>query len=221
MIDFHTHTFFSDGVLSPAEHVRRALVAGYKTLGITDHVDASNLEFVYTSMLNFIRSIENSGWDIKIIPGIEITHVPASKIEGTVSKARDMKIPLVIVHGETAVEPVEKGTNRAAIEAGVDILAHPGLILEEDVKRASELGINLEITARKGHSITNGLVAKLAKKYDARLVLDSDTHAPGDLLSESFRTSVMYGCGMESAQVAGLEKNMADLSEKLIKRICK
>ena len=78
--------------------------------------------------------------------------------------AKDMKIPLIVLHGETVVEPLEKGTNRAAIESGIDILAHPGLISEEDVKLAAKLNVNLEITTRKGHSLTNGHVAKLAVK---------------------------------------------------------
>ena len=38
MYDFHTHTFLSDGVLSPIELIRRALVRGYKAMAITDHV---------------------------------------------------------------------------------------------------------------------------------------------------------------------------------------
>jgi putative hydrolase len=219
MIDFHTHTFLSDGALSPAEHVRRAVVAGYKVIGLTDHVDFSNIENVYESMVKIINELKDCGWDIKVIPGVEITHVPVSKIEKIVTQARNLKIPLVIVHGESPVEPVEKGTNRAAIESKVDILAHPGLILEEDVKKAAELGINLEITARKGHSITNGHVAKLAKKYNAKLVLDSDSHSHTDFLNETFRQTVLRGCGMETGQVNNLEENMIELSKILLQRI--
>jgi histidinol phosphatase-like PHP family hydrolase len=174
MIDFHTHTFLSDGALSPAEHIRRAYVAGYKIIGITDHVDFTNIEFVFESIIKSINMINESGWDIKVIPGVEITHVPAKKIEKLVQKARDIKIPLVIVHGETPVEPVEKGTNRAAIDSHVDILAHPGLILEDDIKMASSNKVNLEITARKGHSLTNAHVAKLAIRHNAGLVLDTE-----------------------------------------------
>ncbi|WP_429885909.1 PHP domain-containing protein, partial [Geoalkalibacter halelectricus] len=46
MIDLHTHTLFSDGELIPAELIRRAAVAGYTALAITDHVDLSNLDFI-------------------------------------------------------------------------------------------------------------------------------------------------------------------------------
>ena len=43
-------------------------------------------------------------------------------------RARALGAQIVLVHGETIVEPVPPGTNHQAIEAGVDILAHPGLI---------------------------------------------------------------------------------------------
>ncbi len=46
MYDFHTHTFLSDGVLSPIELIRRALVQGYKAMAVTDHVGLGNVEYV-------------------------------------------------------------------------------------------------------------------------------------------------------------------------------
>jgi len=219
MIDFHSHTLLSDGILLPAEHVRRAYVAGYKVLGVTDHVDFSNINFVYDSMLKFMETIKECGWDIKVIPGIEITHVPAKKIEKIVSMARDMKIPLIIVHGETTVEPVEKGTNKAAIEACVDILAHPGLILKEEVELAKRNNVNLEISARKGHSITNGHVAKLAAIIDASMVCDTDSHAPSDLFTETFRKAVLKGTGLENENILKIENNIKNLAEKILARI--
>jgi len=216
MIDFHTHTFFSDGVLSPSEHVRRAYVKGYKVIGITDHVDFSNIKFVCDSMNEFIESMKGNNWDIKIIPGVEITHVPVNKMEKIITLARDLKIPLIIVHGETPVEPVEKGTNRAAIDCNVDILAHPGLIKEEDMKKASQNGVNIEITARKGHSITNGHVAKLAVKYNAPMVVNTDTHAPDDFFTPEFRQTVIKGAGLDEINIDLIEKNITAFSQKIL-----
>jgi histidinol phosphatase-like PHP family hydrolase len=46
MIDLHTHTIFSDGELIPSELVRRAEVKGYTAIGLTDHVDFTNIEHV-------------------------------------------------------------------------------------------------------------------------------------------------------------------------------
>ena len=44
------HTFLSDGVLSPVELIRRAHVAGYRVMAITDHVGAGNLEYVLNTL---------------------------------------------------------------------------------------------------------------------------------------------------------------------------
>ena len=60
---------------------------------------------------------------------------------------------------------MQKGTNRAAIEAGADIVSHPGIISTEDLLLAKEKGVALEITSRKGHSLSNGHVAKEAIKF--------------------------------------------------------
>ena len=51
MIDLHTHTFFSDGALVPAEHVRRVEVLGYTAIAITDHADSSNIHFLIPNLL--------------------------------------------------------------------------------------------------------------------------------------------------------------------------
>ena len=46
LYDFHTHTFLSDGVLLPIELIRRAAVAGYTAVAVTDHASAGNLSHV-------------------------------------------------------------------------------------------------------------------------------------------------------------------------------
>lgn len=215
LIDFHTHTFFSDGELSPAEHIRRAAVAGYYAVGITDHVDYSNYEHVFDSVKKMTDAVRKSGWNIIAIPGVEFTHVPAALIGDLTKKARDFGIKLIVVHGETIAEPVEPGTNRAAIEAGVTILAHPGLITEADAVMAAENGVYLEITSKKGHSLTNGHVYKTAKKAGAALVLDSDAHSDSDFLSPEYAKAVLAGCGMNEIDIQAVFNNNSELLKRL------
>ncbi|HUV50076.1 MAG TPA: histidinol phosphate phosphatase domain-containing protein [Anaerolineae bacterium] len=195
MIDLHTHSIFSDGALIPSELVRRAEFAGLKGIGITDHGDLSNLDFIIPRIVAIAEEL-NRVLKIKVIPGIEITHVHPSLIANNVRKARSLGAKIIIVHGETIVEPVAAGTNRAALEADIDILAHPGMISEEDVLTAKEKGIFLEISARKGHSLTNGHVAKLAGKIGAKLVINTDAHDPGDLIDKSMAQRIVCGAGL-------------------------
>jgi putative hydrolase len=195
MIDLHTHSLFSDGSLIPSELIRRLETMGYLAVAITDHVDSSNLDHVVPRIVRVAEEL-NHAQSVKVIPGVELTHVPPVFIPSLVRRAREMGARLVVIHGETILEPVAPGTNRAGIEAGADILAHPGLIRPEEVKLAASKGVFLEITGRKGHSMTNGHVAKLATEAGARLVLNSDSHAPRDFMTEEFARKVSQGAGL-------------------------
>lgn len=214
MIDLHTHSLLSDGVLLPSELIRRAYVNGYKALAITDHVDSSNIDFVVPRIVEVVNAVAGHS-QIKVIAGAEITHVPPKLIEKLVSKARELGAKIVVVHGETVVEPVAPGTNRAAIDAGADILAHPGLISKEDAVRAREKGVALEITSRKGHSLSNGHVLRIAIETGATVIINTDTHEPEDLITPYRAKIVLRGAGADEEAVKQIFAN----SQKLIDRI--
>jgi len=200
MIDLHCHSIFSDGELLPSELVRRVEILGYKAIAITDHADASNLEHILCNLLNTLKDI-NQYSATRLLPGVELTHVRPAVILRLTEEARRLGARLVVCHGETIVEPVCPGTNRAAIEAGVDILAHPGLISPEDVQKAAQKRVFLELSGRKGHSLTNGHVARLAVEYGAPLVINSDGHAPSDFMTKEFARKVGLGAGLSMSQI--------------------
>ena len=216
MFDFHTHTFLSDGVLSPIELIRRAGVRGYRVIGVTDHVGPGNVEHVVKTLVTDCRAA-SSRWNILALPGVEITHVPKEDIDEVARTAKGLGAKLVVVHGETPVEPVEPGTNLAAILSdSVDMVAHPGLIEPEDARLASERGVFLEISARKGHSLANGHVVKVAAQAGALIVLDSDAHAPEDLLTPEITQKVALGAGLDTEEAhLLLSKNPERLLAKL------
>jgi putative hydrolase len=214
MIDLHTHSLFSDGELLPSELIRRFEEMGYSCVAITDHVDSSNLDFVVPRMVQVAKDL-NPRQSVRLIPGVEITHVPPVLIESLVIRARELGAEIVLVHGETIVEPVPEGTNKAAILSGVDILAHPGLISREDVELAVEKGVYLEISSRQGHSLTNGHVARLAKDFGARLVLNSDAHRISDLMTRQFAHRVARGSGLGDDAIDELLANSRNLVDRI------
>jgi putative hydrolase len=217
LYDFHTHTSLSDGDLSPVESIRRAVVNNYAAIGITDHASTGEMERIIKE-LTVVCALARQYWKILAIPGIELTHVPVQAIAQSAKKAKEFGAWLVVVHGETIVEPVEKGTNRAAIlSPDVDILAHPGILTMEEATLAAERDVFLEISARPGHSFGNGLVASLARKAGAKLLVDSDTHTVGELLTESFARDVARGSGLDDAACKEiLEENPQILVKKLL-----
>jgi putative hydrolase len=213
MIDLHTHSLFSDGVLVPSELVRRAVMKGYEIIAITDHADASNLDFTIPRVAAACKEL-NRRWKITALPGIELTHIPPETFTELTQRARSLGAAIVVAHGETLVEPVHPGTNRAAIEAKVDILAHPGLITKEEASLAAKNGVCLEISTRKGHSLSNGHVAKLAIEAGAQLVLDTDTHEPGDLVEDEQAGRILLGAGLNGEQVDLVFRNSRELAAK-------
>lgn len=213
MIDLHTHTTFSDGELIPAELIRRAKVAGYKAIAITDHADASNIEFIVKNVRRLTDAYAHY-FDVEVLAGVELTHVPPALMASFADMAREAGAQIIVAHGETVVEPVVQGTNLAAIEARVDVLAHPGLITEIEVKLAAEYGVALEITTRRGHSYANGHVAALARRLGAKLVIDNDAHAPGDLVSRELRSRVGLGAGLSQDDIAQAALNAWEIVER-------
>ena len=102
-----------------------------------------------------------------------------------------------MVHGETVTEPVAPGTNRASAEdPEIDVLAHPGFITLEEAQLAKDNGVLIEVTGRMGHNITNGHVVNMARAVGADMVIDSDTHAPENLMDEKAALVVALGAGM-------------------------
>ncbi len=217
IIDLHTHSLFSDGELLPAELIRRAEATGYKAIAITDHVDPSNIDFVIPRIVNVIKKIKQH-ISIEAIPGAEITHVPPHIIPEIVKEARHLGAKIVVVHGETIVEPVTPGTNRAAIEANADILAHPGIISTEDLLLAKEKGVTLEITSRKGHSLSNGYVAKEAMKFGVPLCINTDAHSPSDLITREMAIKILQAAGIEGNRIDMIFENAKALVEKALRR---
>lgn len=213
-IDLHTHSIFSDGELLPSELARRADVLGHRALAITDHVDASNIQ-IASQIAEAVNDIRDN-WDINVIPGVEITHTPIEVIDKLANKARKHGAEIVVVHGETIVEPVKPGTNRMAAESpSVDIIGHPGLITPEEVEIAIDNDVFLEISARNGHCLGNGHVVKLGLEMGANLVLDTDTHAPGDLIDYELAERIARGAEVPESEIPKLLK---DNPEKILKK---
>ncbi|MCF8056143.1 MAG: histidinol phosphate phosphatase domain-containing protein [Desulfocapsa sp.] len=214
MIDLHTHTLFSDGALVPAEHLRRVAVLGYKAVAITDHADSSNLDFIIPRIVQAAKDL-NPHSNTRLLPGIELTHVPPALIGPLTLKARKLGALVVVAHGESPVEPVTPGTNLAAIEAKVDVLSHPGFITEAEMQLAKDNNVMVELSGRKGHSLTNGHVAKLGIKIGTTLVVNADAHDPGDFLTAEMARKVALGAGLTVAQYDSLRADMQNFVDTL------
>ncbi|MBE3069353.1 MAG: histidinol phosphate phosphatase domain-containing protein [Planctomycetes bacterium] len=213
MIDLHTHTLLSDGDLIPTELARRAEVLGFRALAMTDHVDTVLAETVVPLLVQAARDLAPA-MAMKVIAGAEVTHCRPEHIARVVERCRALGARIVVVHGETPSEPVIRGTNRAAIEAGCDILAHPGLITEADARLAAERGVLLEVSGRAGHCLGNGHVVQTARRAGAQVIFGSDTHEPWNLRTRSDAEYVLACAGLGPDEVAAA----FEAAERLVSR---
>jgi len=71
-IDLHTHTYHSDGVLSPTQLVEKAKEAGLSAIAITDHDSINGIEE---------GLVVGKKLGVEVIPGVEITSFPDEKHE--------------------------------------------------------------------------------------------------------------------------------------------
>lgn len=205
------HSLFSDGELLPSELARRAANLNHEVIAITDHVDYSNVEQI-PQIQKAIDDI-NANWNIKVVLGAEVTHVPTESIDRVAKNAKDLGAQIVVVHGETLNEPVIEGTNYAAVNSEyVDILGHPGLITYEEAQIAKENGVYLEISARSGHCLGNGHVANIASEVGNKLLVNTDTHSPDNLITFEKSYEIALGAGLSKKEaMAAIVDNPREL----------
>jgi putative hydrolase len=216
LYDFHCHTYLSDGELSPVELIRTASVHGYTAMAITDHAGLGFLEERFRELKRDI-AIAVKYWPIEVFMGVELTHLPPDAIAEAARSARAAGAQVIVVHGETIMEPVPPGTNLAALRCpDVDVLGHPGLLTAEEASIAERRNVFIEISARRGHSLSNGLVSRLCLEAGARLIVDSDGHGPDDLLTEEMARKVALGAGIPEASLNAV---LIDNPQRLLARI--
>ena len=214
IIDLHTHTLLSDGALVPAEMIRRAEHIGYKAIALTDHADSGTMEWVINQLLKICQDASTYS-NIIAIPGVEITHQPPETIPKLVEEARAQGAKLVAVHGESPVEPVPPRTNYYALQSDIDFLAHPGLLSPDELMIAQQKNISLELTARCGHSLTNGYLFTMAREYNLKLIINSDAHSHLDLLTPELWRKVGLGAGLSEEELKKVGINSEEILAKI------
>jgi len=187
---------------------------GYKAIAITEHLGAEDPAQLI-GRLKLDCKMGSEGFGITALWGVEITHVPPRFIPRVADRARKAGARIIVVHGETLAEPVAHGTNLAAVNSDIDILAHPGLLSCQEASIAAKKGIFLEITSRPGHAYTNGHVARIGMAAGANLLVNSDSHAPRDMMGQEMATRIGLGAGLGRTDVRRI---LVDNPRMLLKR---
>ena len=220
LVDFHSHSSLSDGTLSIDEMVAAADRRGYDAYAVTDHVTGHDAR--YSDTVVAVRdAIERLRLHtpVRLFAGVELTDFAPSEIPMAAEMVRRYGAEVVVVHGECVSMTVLPGTNSAAVRSpGVDILAHPGLISEEDAREAARHAIFLELSARQGHNWANGHVHTMARKTGAALIVDSDSHDESGLLSVTKVEAIVRGAGGSLLMLRHMTEHMAPAMVERVRR---
>ena len=151
--------------------------------------------------------------------------VRADPSTDAVGQAREQGAALILAHGESIprqlADVVETGTNLAAINAGVDILAHPGLITVEDAQLAAEKGVLLELNTAPRHCLANGHIVRMAERFGCELLLNSDASSSADFespdVTQALRKAAALGAGLDAEGLSRLHVTERKLVQKLLR----
>lgn len=216
MMDFHIDI---SGQLDAASALHYAALAGLRFAGIIlpmDGTDFARMASLAAQVRRFSLYANVEAW-----AGVELRHIPPALLPEAVKEAREAGASLVLVHGETLGDQVEQGTNFAAVEAGADILAHPGLIDDEAAAYAAEKGVALEFSACPRHAMTNAHVADVALRHGCTLVRGSSAAQAKDIVSRAYWPYILKG-----ADVFGKDENgsrlvtlLRESEEKMVRKL--
>ena len=203
MFDFHIHVAVSGGLL-PAEAMLLARNAGFIAVGLVVRADQATLPVLLPGLADMVKNASLYA-GIEAFAGVELIHVPPALLPDAVAKARELGAALVLGHGEgipcSATDTAERGGNLAAIEAGVDILARPGLIPAEDAARAAERGVLLELSLAPRHSLANGHVALMAARHGCGVIIGGNFGKAADFVSPQ-ATRALYRAAAAGAGIS-------------------
>lgn len=226
MFDFHIHVSCAGGRegLLPSEALRLAKCAGFRAVGLIVRADAATLPVLLPRLGPLLKTCSLYA-GIEAFAGVELVHVPPALLPDAVEEARNLGAALVLGHGESVprrmTELTEVGTNLAAIRAGVDILAHPGLITPEDAELAAEKNVLLEVSTAPRHCLANGHVVRMAERFGCGLILGSDAAAAEDFESaevmQALRKAAALGAGMDAEGLSRLHVTERELVQKLLR----
>jgi histidinol phosphatase-like PHP family hydrolase len=216
--DLQMHTTWSDGSGTIHEMADAALELGYAYVGITDHskglkiaggINEGHLERQRIEIDAVNHDLRARSF--RVLHGIELNLNPQG--EGDMNPSAIAKLDYVVGSFHSALRRSGDQTARyiAALEnPDIQILGHPrGRIynhregLQADWPRvfakAAELDKAVEIDAYPDRQDLNVELLKIARREDVRIAIDTDAHAPAQLL--------FVELGLAAAVRAGLPRD--------------
>lgn len=225
--DYHTHTTYSHGKLTPAQVVDRAISAGLERLAISEHAPKMSYGLKpddFIALRNELTEL-GKGRSIGLMLGIEANFLGGGKLD----IPREIKFDIVVAGYHRSIPAtnafaasalLQSFTKYSAVERNtdevlrtldnypeVDILAHPNEYIRLNIKRiaryAAGRGMLLEINNR--HVTMSVEDLQTAAGEGAFFVISSDGHTDDEMCR--FERAIDRA---KEAGVLGLVKNFRE-----------
>lgn len=229
--DLHTHTVASGHAYSTIKEMAAAAEAkGLKLIAVTDHglkMPDGPHEYYFSNLSALPRKIGN----IEILRGVEANIIDTDgNLDMPERLLKELDIVLAGFHYATGLDGYsQEDYTRAVLGALanplVHIIVHPGnpqfpVDIEKLVRAATRENKALEINNNSFHANRHGslphcqYLARLAKKYNTWITINSDAHIFSSVGDFKKAWDVACGAGIERNQVLNLT---ADRVKKFLK----
>jgi putative hydrolase len=198
--DLHSHTDWSDGGASVIEMARAAQARGYRYLAITDHspritvVNGLGPERL-AAQRRLIDQATQELESLTLLQGVEVDINEDGSLDEPDEALAALDLVIASPHVKLRMEPpaMTERMLRAVENPHVDVIGHPtgrrpgsrpgaSYDFEAVFKKAAERGVAVEIDCDPARMDLSPELAQLAASLGCRLCLDSDAHAPDQLL---------------------------------------
>lgn len=230
--DLHIHSEWSDGLIDYKDMIRIAHVRGYEYIAISDHSISNfygnglSTERLIRKM-EFMKDLSKKFRDINILMGAEIDIRKADIFDYPPEIIKKLDIAIASLHS-SFTNSSKENTSRvvSALEKDYfDFIAHPtgfvfgnrapiSIDIDRVIETCSKYGKALEINSYYMRMDLNEQNVRKAKNAGAKLVINTDSHRPGNL--------DMMDLGIDIARRAGLEAediiNTASIDELVLRK---
>ncbi|MFZ2538594.1 MAG: phosphatase [Oscillospiraceae bacterium] len=188
--DTHTHTIASTHAYSTIlENAKFASENGIEYLAMTDHAP-SMWDAPHIWHFGNMNVIPDYLYGVRILRGVEVNILPQGKLDLTNDDLSRLEWVVASIHSpvypETSIEENTNAYITAAKNPHVDVIGHSGSIgfmydYEKAIKAFGEYNKLVEINHHTFEARADGVkncveIAKLCKKYNVRVVANSDAH---------------------------------------------
>jgi DNA polymerase (family 10) len=191
----HCHSQYSDGGATIAELAAAARMRGWTYLGVSDHSQSAFYAGGLTAdslkqQHEEIDAINASFNDFRVLKGVEADILPCGRIDYPTEVLDRFDYVIASIHSRLGMNETQMTDRvlKALDDPHISVLGHPtgrllltrepyAINMDAVLEKAGRLGVAVELNADPHRLDLDWRLAKLARKYGARIEIGPDAHS--------------------------------------------